>query len=262
MASDPTILHRPPIRARVSAEEWRTRVDLAACYRLMAHFGMTDLIYNHITARVPGPEHHFLINSYGMLYEEITASSLQKIDIDGNVILDADNGFGVNPAGFIIHSAIHGGREDAGCVVHTHTRASVAVSASGQGLLPLSQSAMFFYDRVSYHDFEGSAVRPEEQARLVSDLGSNDVMILRNHGTLVVGRNVAHAFLQSYQLENACRIQVDALSARELVRPPDEIAESVRVTASDPRFSSGAGAALEWQALLRLLDRKYPGYAD
>lgn len=259
MSSVPGLLQREcGVRERVSEKEWKLRVDLAACYRLMAHYGIGDLIYNHITAKVPGPEHHFLINSYGMMYDEMTASSLQKIDVDGNVVLEPNNGFGVNPAGFIIHSAIHSGREDAGCVIHTHTRAAVAVSAGEVGLLPLSQSAMFFYGEVSEHAFEGSAVRPDERARLVADLGRNDVMLLRNHGTLVVGRTVAHAFLLAYQFENACRIQIDALAAGPVGMPPPEIAGDVNRVAKDPRFSSGAG--LEWQALLRLLDRTNPGY--
>lgn len=260
MTAAPALVSRRAVRDLVSPEEWAVRVDLAACYRLMAHFGITDLIYNHITARVPGPEHHFLINSYGLMYDEMTASNLQKIDIDGNVILKADNEFAVNPAGFIIHSAIHGAREDAGCVIHTHTRSSVAVSAGEVGLLPLSQSAMFFHGEVSTHDFEGSAVRPEERERLVRDLGANDVMLLRNHGTLTVGRSVRHAFLRAYQFENACQIQIDALAAGPVSTPPAEVAAMVNTAAKDPRFFSGA--SLEWQALLRLLDRRYPGYAD
>jgi len=178
------------------------------------------------------------------------------------MILKADNGFAINPAGYIIHSAIHGAREDAGCVIHTHTRASVAVSAGEAGLRPLSQSAMFFHERVSCHDFEGSAINPDERQRLVDDLGANDVMILRNHSTLTVGRSVAHAFLMAYQFENGCRIQVDAMAAGPVIEPPREVCATVPVTASDPRFSSGAGAGLEWQALLRMLDRKDPGYAD
>ena len=248
------------IRERVSEEEWALRVDLAACYRLMAHFGIQDLIYNHISCRVPGFDLHFLINSYGMMYEEVTASSLQKIDIDGTVVLKADNEFGINPAGFVIHSAIHSAREDAGCVIHSHTRAAVAVSAGTTGLLPLSQSAMFFYGKVRGHDFEGAATRPEERARLITDLGGNDVMLLRNHGTLTVGRSVPHAFLKAYQFENACRIQIDALAAGAVVEPADHIAASVNAIADDPRLANGG--RLEWQAMLRLLDRRYPGYAD
>jgi ribulose-5-phosphate 4-epimerase/fuculose-1-phosphate aldolase len=212
-----------------------------------------------MTARVPGPEHHVLINAYGLLYDEVTASNLHKIDLDGNFVLRAPVEFGINPAGYIIHSAVHTGREDAGCVIHTHSRAATAVSATKIGLLPLSQSALFFYDAVSYHDFEGSAVYPEERARLVADLGTNDIMILRNHGTLTVGRTVSHAFLQAYQLESACRIQVDAMKAGELVVPPADVCATVPATASDPRYSSGS--SLEWKAMRRLADRLDPSYA-
>lgn len=260
MTSAPVSMKPKPVRDMVSEEEWQLRLELAACYRLMAIFGVTDIIYNHITARLPGPDHHFLINSYGMLYEEITASSLQKIDADGDFILKADNDFGVNHAGFVIHSAVHMRRENAGCVIHTHSRAASAVAAMKCGLLPLSQSATLFYDEVSYHDFEGPAIDLDERERLVRDLGSNDVMILRNHGTLVVGRTVRHAFLMSYQLENACKIQVDAMSGGELVLPSAEIAARSPVIARNPAFSFGA--SLEWRALLRLLDRQNPGYAD
>ena len=256
MAAAPEL---PTIRDQVSAEEWGTRVDLAACYRLMAHYGMTDLIYNHITARVPGTE-HFLINSYGMLYEETTASSLQKIDIDGKYVLRTDNGFDINPAGYVIHSAVHAGRENAGCVIHTHTRASVAVSATAAGLLPLSQSAMMFYGEVAYHDFEGPAVNLDERRRLVDDLGDRDVMILRNHGTLIVGRSVPHAFLLAFQFESACKIQVDAMAGGQaLVTPPVEVRESVPGIMRDPR--SFSRSSLEWAAMLRLLDRRDPSYA-
>jgi ribulose-5-phosphate 4-epimerase/fuculose-1-phosphate aldolase len=260
MSSAPALTRPLPVRDVVSDEEWQLRVELAACYRLMAHFGVTDIIYNHITARVPGSDHHFLINSYGMLYEEVTASSLQKIDVEGNVILQANNEFGLNRAGFVIHSAVHMARENAACVIHTHSRAASAVAAMKCGLLPLSQSATLFYDEVSYHDFEGPAIDLDERERLVRDLGKNDVMLLRNHGTLVVGRSVPHAFLMSYQLENACKIQVDAMSGGELVLPTPEIAARSPVIARQPAASPGAG--LEWKALLRLLDRKYPGYAD
>lgn len=256
----PSLISRSPIRDAVSAQEWDLRVNLAACYRLMAHFGLTDLIYNHISARVPGPDDHFLINAYGMLYDEITASSLQKIDLDGQIVLEAGNDYGVNRAGFVIHSAVHKGRADAGCVIHTHSRAATAVSAMSCGLLPLSQAATLFYEEVSYHDFEGPAVDLDERQRLVRDLGVNDVMILRNHGTLVVGRSVPHAFLLSYQLENACRIQIDAMGASNLAIVPHDVAAKVPQIGRDPAFA--AGATLEWAAMLRLLDRKYPGYAE
>ncbi|KRB81473.1 aldolase [Sphingomonas sp. Root710] len=258
MRSEPGIAAEISVRDQVSAEEWQLRVQLAACYRLFAHFGMTDLIYNHITARVPGTG-HFLINAYGLLYDEVTASNLHKIDLDGNFMLRAPGEFGINPAGYIIHSAIHGGRHDAGCVIHTHSRAATAVSAMECGLLPLSQSAMFFYGEVGYHDFEGPAVDPDERRRLVDDLGPHDVMLLRNHGTITVGRTVPHAFLTAYQLESACRIQVDAMAGGRLKMPPHELCAAVPPVARDPRFQNGSG--LEWAALLRLLDRKDPGYA-
>ncbi|ATE67403.1 class II aldolase [Rhizorhabdus dicambivorans] len=247
------------VRDQVSAAEWETRVQLAACYRLFAHFGMTDLIYNHITARVPGSE-HILINGYGLLYDEVTASNLHKIDLDGNYVLRAPGEFAVNPAGYVIHSAIHGGREDAGCVIHTHSRAATAVSAMKCGLLPLSQSAMFFYGEVGYHDFEGPAVNLDERRRLVADLGAHDVMLLRNHGTVTVGRTVPRAFLTAWQLESACRIQVDAMAGGALVMPPQDLCSTVPPVARDPRFQNGSG--LEWAALLRLLDRKDPDYAQ
>lgn len=260
MSDTVALVKRDQVRGLVSEEEWKLRVDLAACYRLMANFGTTDIIYNHITARLPGADHHFLINSYGMLYEEITASSLHKIDADGNIILSADTDFGFNHTGFVIHSAVHMGRRDAGCVIHTHSRAASAVSAMKCGLLPLSQSATLFYEGVAYHDFEGPAIDIGERERLIRDLGTKDVMILHNHGTLVIGRTIPHAFLLSYQLENACRIQVDAMAGGELILPPHEIAARTRVIARNPTFSSGY--SLEWAAMLRLLDRKYPGYAD
>lgn len=259
MLSEPRTFGDASVRPQVSAEEWQVRVQLAACYRLLAHFGMTDLIYNHITARVPGTD-HFLINAYGLLYDEVTASNLHKIDCDGNFVLRAPGDFGINPAGYIIHSAIHGGRHDAACVIHTHSRAAVAVSTMECGLLPLSQSAMFFYGEVGYHDFEGPAVNLEERSRLVEDLGSHDVMLLRNHGTITVARTVPHAFLTAYQLENACRIQVDAMAGGKLTMPPHELCITVPPIARDPRYQNGSG--LEWAAMLRLLDRKDPSYAD
>lgn len=240
--------------------EWEVRVDLAACYRLMAHFGLTDLIYNHITARVPGPEHHFLINPYGLMYEEVTASSLHTIDMSGAIIRRGHPDLDVNPAGFVIHSAIHMGRDDAACVIHTHSRAATAVSAMKCGLLPLSQSAMFFYERVSYHPFEGAAINLDERQRMIAHLGSNNVMLLHNHGTLTVGRSVADAFMTAYQFENACRIQVDAVPARDLILPSHEVATQVRAAAADPRH--GNGTSREWDAMLRLLDRLKEDYAS
>jgi ribulose-5-phosphate 4-epimerase/fuculose-1-phosphate aldolase len=201
------------VREQVSEAEWDLRVNLAACYRLMPRFGMTDLIYNHITARVPGNEHHILINAYGLLYEEVTASNLYKIDLDGNVILQPDTPYDINYAGFVIHSAVHGARPDAQCVIHTHTRAGCAVAAMQCGLLPVSQHALRFFECMSYHDYEGPALKLDERARLVEHLGDNDVMLLRNHGTLTLGRTIPQAFNTAYFLECACRIQVDAMAS-------------------------------------------------
>ena len=184
--SQPSI---PSLRERVSAAEWQARVDLAACYRLVALFGMNDLVYNHITARVPDEEGRFLINPYGYAYEEITASSLVKIDFDGSVVLDSGTGYGVNRAGFVIHSAVHRARHDVACVIHTHSPAGMAVSALKCGLLPLTQNAMFF-GAIGTHDYEGPAIDLDEQARLVRDLGDNAALILRNHGLLTAGRTV------------------------------------------------------------------------
>src|SRR5262245_32651131 len=195
------------IRECVSDTEWRTRVELAACYRLMAIYGMTDLIYNHITARIPGSPGHFLINSFGMLYEEITASSLYTIDIDGNVITRPDNGYEINETGYVIHSAIHAARHDVGCIIHTHTRAGMAVSAMKCGLLPLNQTALRFHGNIAYHDYEGLAMNLDERERLARDLGDRNAMILRNHGLLVCGATISQAINLIYFLEGACRAQ-------------------------------------------------------
>ena len=240
------------LERQVSPEEWRQRVDLAACYRLCAQFRMTDLIYTHISARVPGPEHHFLINPYGLLFDEITASSLVKVDIEGNIISDpADLGF--NPAGFVIHSAIHKAREDARCVIHTHSGAGVAVAAQADGLMMITQHAMRFHRRIAYHDYEGVALDLDEQQRLQADLGSHNAMILRNHGLLTCGETVADAFDTMYYLERACQAQIGALSggARVLVAP-DAVAEKVARQFERP---GRASRSKHWDACLRLLDR-------
>src|SRR5687767_11818594 len=222
------------MRDRVSNEEWLARVDLAACYRLVHHFGMDDLVYNHISARVPGEEGHFLINAYGMTYDEITASSLVKIDFDGNVVHDSGTGYGINQAGFVIHSAVHRGRPDVACVIHTHTPAGMAVSAMQCGLLPLTQNAMFF-SGVGYHDYEGPAVDLDEQKRLVADLGGHVAMILRNHGLLSVGATIPEAFITLYWLERACQAQVFALGGNtELVHP-----EKSTVQKTNDRYKPG-----------------------
>jgi ribulose-5-phosphate 4-epimerase/fuculose-1-phosphate aldolase len=240
-----------------SAAEWRTRVDLAACYRIAAHLRMTDLIYTHISARVPGASDRFLINAYGLLFDEITASSLVTVTHAGDVVEDA-TGLGINPAGYVIHSAIHAARPDVGCVMHTHTRAGLAVAAQKQGLLPLTQHAMRFTDRLAYHDYEGVALDLDEQRRLVADLGAHDAMILRNHGLLTCGPTVRAAFDLMYYLERACEAQVAAMAGgAELVLPPAAVARKVAQQLARPgRRAPDTG----WEAILRLLDRLDPSY--
>lgn len=239
------------------AEERKLRVDLAACYRLVALYGWSDLVFTHISARIPGPEHHFLINPYGLLFDEITASSLIKVDQHCNKLSDSPHP--VNPAGFIIHSCIHAARHDVGCVLHTHTRAGVAVSAQKEGVLPISQQSTVVLSSLAYHDYEGIAVRPDEQPRLQADLGSATFLMLRNHGLLTVGKTISEAFVAMYAFETACQIQVAAQSGG---------GELIRV---DPRIIEGVGQALKmqglegsfiWPALLRQLDRIDPSYKD
>ena len=196
------------VKDQVSPEEWQARVELAACYRLVDHYGMTDLIYNHITARIPGTE-HLLINLYGLLYKEITASSLVKIDVEGEIIAKPDTDYGINKSGYVIHGAIHKARPDVNCVMHTHTRAGMAVSAMNCGLLPLSQTSIRFHNHIGYHDYEGPAVDLDERERIVSDLGEHDALVMRNHGLLTCGPTVPEAFNLMYQLEQSCRSQVD-----------------------------------------------------
>lgn len=249
------------MKNRVSPEEWAARVDLAACYRLIAKYGMTDLIYNHITVRVPGEEEHVLINSYGMLYEEMTASSLIKIDLDGHVIDDPETGYGVNEAGFTIHGAVHKGRPDITCVLHTHGRASMAVSMMECGLLPLSQHAMRFYGKVSYHEYEGLAIDFAERERLISDFGpENNVMFLRNHGLLVASRTIAEAFNTCFFVEMACKAQVDAMNARTELHYPTEEAMKKTAYLFEPSTRRPYGE-MEWAAMLRLLERDGSNYA-
>jgi ribulose-5-phosphate 4-epimerase/fuculose-1-phosphate aldolase len=258
--SDLSELKIASMRERVSREEWETRVNLAACYRLVHHFGMDDLVYNHISARVPGEEGHFLINAYGMTYDEISASSLVKIDFAGKVVQDSGTGYGVNQAGFVIHSAIHRGRRDVACVIHTHTPAGMAVSAMKCGLVPLTQNAMFF-SGVGYHDYEGPAVDLDEQRRLVADLGNHVAMVLRNHGLLAVGATIPEAFVTIYWLERACRAQAFAMASNtELINPGSDV---VRLT--NERYKPGQRrniGELEWAGLLRLVERRYPGFRD
>jgi len=238
--------------------EWQTRVDLAACYRLVAHYGMTDGVLTHISARVPGSEEHFLINPYGMLFDEITASSLVKIDLDGNVLEDTE--YDVNQAGFVIHSAVHSARPDVACVLHTHTVAGMAVSSQADGLLPLTQSSMRFYNRVAYHDFEGIALDTDERSRLIADLGDKYAMILRNHGLLTAGRTVAEAWSLIFSLEKSCQAQLAALAGGVKLYPvPPEVCEK---TAQQMWRSNEPGGKLAWPALMRMLDKLDPSYKN
>jgi ribulose-5-phosphate 4-epimerase/fuculose-1-phosphate aldolase len=248
-----------PVRDQVSDEEWQLRVDLAACYRVIAMHGWDDLVFTHISARVPGDEEHFLINAYGMLFEEMTASNLIKVDLDGNKVLESPHP--VNPAGFVIHSAIHETRHDVACVLHTHTRAGVAVSAQAGGLLPLSQISLFPLTSLGYHDYEGVALNDAEKPRLVADLGNNNAMILRNHGLLTVGESIPDAFLLMYALETACQTQLLAQSGgTELVHVPEGIVSGMQ--AQGEQVLKGLGGQLAWPGLLRKLDRRDSSFRD
>ncbi|AEG91129.1 class II aldolase/adducin family protein [Ramlibacter tataouinensis] len=241
----------------VSAEEGQLRVDLAACYRLVAMYGWSDLVFTHISARVPGPEHHFLINPYGLMFDEITASSLVKVDAQCNKVIDSP--FPVNPAGFTIHSCIHDARHDVQCVLHTHTRAGVAVSAQKNGVLPISQQSTFVLASLAYHDYEGVALRDEERPRLVADLGGKTFLVLRNHGLLTVGKSVPEAFLSMYTFENTCRIQIDAQAGGgELVTVDPRILQGLPQVMK--QVTAGQGAGIAWPALLRRLDRTDASY--
>ena len=251
--------NKTAVKDQVSKEEWGLRVNLAACYRLIAMFGWDDLIFTHISARVPGPDDHFLINAYGLMFEEMTASSLVKVDLDGKIVLETPHI--INPAGFTIHSAIHAAREDAGCVLHTHTRSGVAVSAQAGGLLPLSQISLFPYSSLAYHDYEGIALNENEKPRLVADLGDKNFLILRNHGLLTVGPTIPDAFLFMYALETACQIQLAALSGGvELVHVNGEIVDGIQ--AQVDAVLKGFGGELAWPGLLRKLDRKDSSFRE
>jgi ribulose-5-phosphate 4-epimerase/fuculose-1-phosphate aldolase len=246
----------PSLKNSVSAEEWQLRCDLAACYRLVAAYGWSDLVFTHVSARMPGPAHEFLINPYGLMFDEITASSLVKVDQDCRKL--SDSPFPVNPAGFVIHSAIHQVREDAGCVLHTHSRAGVGVSAQKCGVLPISQQSTFVLGSLAYHDYEGVALRDDEKPRLQADLGTANFLMLRNHGLLTVGRTIPDAFLFMYVFENACRIQIDAQSGGELVHVNPAILKGMAEVMKTA--TGGLGAMVAWPALLRKLDRMDPLY--
>ncbi len=254
----------PSLKDSVHPDEWQLRLDLAACYRLVALYGWSDLVFTHISAKLPhsvaGDEHLFLINPYGLMFDEITASSLVKVDMQCNKLHDTP--YPVNPAGFVIHSAVHEARPDAGCVLHTHTRAGVAVSAQAHGVLPISQQSTFVLASLAYHGYEGVAIHDEEKLRLKADLGQANFLMLRNHGLLTVGKTIADAFLSMYTFENTCRIQVDALAGQS--SPKD-------LTAVDPQIlngvahamrvqTGGLGGAFVWPSLLRKLQRESPGF--
>jgi ribulose-5-phosphate 4-epimerase/fuculose-1-phosphate aldolase len=256
----------PSLKDSVHPDEWQLRLDLAACYRLVALYGWSDLVFTHISAKLPesvaGEDHQFLINPYGLMFDEITASSLVKVDMQCNKLHDSP--FPVNPAGFVIHSAVHEAQPDAGCVLHTHTRAGVAVSAQAHGVLPISQQSTFVLASLAYHGYEGVAIYDEEKKRLQTDMGAANFLMLRNHGLLTVGKTIADAFLSMYTFENTCRIQVDALAGQ--AGPKD-------LTAVDPQIlngvahamrvqTGGLGGAFVWPSLLRKLQRESPDYTQ
>jgi len=247
------------IREQISKEEWEARVDLAAAYRLVAHYGWDDLIFTHLSARVHGSEHHFLINPYGMMFEEITASSLVKVNLAGEIVMPSP--YFINPAGFTIHSAVHAAREDALCVIHLHTDYGIAVSAQADGLLPISQQALFALSSLAYHDYEGLALNEDEKSRLVADLGTKSNLILRNHGLLTTGKTAAEAFLSMYMLERACRIQIlSQAGGGTLLLVGEPILNSVAAQLS--AVTVGQGAQLTWPGLLRKLDRMDSSFRD
>jgi ribulose-5-phosphate 4-epimerase/fuculose-1-phosphate aldolase len=249
---------------RIGVEERQARVELAACYRLAAHYGWTDIVYTHISARVPGTE-HYLLNPFGYLFEEITASNLVKVDLDGNILDPGEHH--IHQAGFVIHSAVHAARPDAACVIHNHTVAGIAVSILEEGLLPLSQHAMMFYGQVAYHDSEGFANQADERERIARDLGDKAVLILRNHGVLVVGRTVGQAVAMMWNLEKAMQAQMSALAAgRPITIPPDAVARSIAKRGFGREPSTGnyrePNGWIEFPALLRMLDRLDPSYRE
>ncbi|MBL5977570.1 class II aldolase/adducin family protein [Comamonas sp. NyZ500] len=255
MSQEP--LNIPSVQHLVSPEEWQLRVDLAACYRLVALYGWSDLVFTHISARLPGLGHHFLINPYGLMFDEITASSLIKVDLSCNKLMDSP--FPVNPAGFVIHSAVHEARADAQCVIHTHTRAGVAVAAQKQGLLPISQQSTFVLGSLAYHVYEGVAFREDEKPRLLADMGEANFLMLRNHGLLTCGPTIADAFLSMYVFESACQIQISAQSGgAELTEVDPQILQGIAHAMKVQ--TGGMGGQFAWPALLRKLDRIDPGY--
>ena len=247
------------LNSPMSDVERETRINLAACYRLIAHFGLNELTYNHISARIPGQGEEILINSFGLMFDEVCASNLVKVDLAGKV-LDDPLGNGINEAGYVIHSAVHTGRPDVVCVIHTHSAAGMAVSAQKQGLLPLTQNAMLFYEQLGYHDYEGIAISLDERARLVQALGNAGAMILRNHGVLTAGRSIAEAFNATMFLELACKAQIGAMSAGAELNLP--MPAAARVTAKIYREHSLVAAERDWPALRRLADKLDSSYKN
>ncbi len=245
------------LREQLSAEEWQLRVNLAACYRIIAMHGWDDLVFTHISARVPGDEEHFLINAYGLLFEEMTASSLVKVDLEGNKVMDSPHE--INPAGFVIHSAIHEARPDVGCVLHTHSKAGVAVSAQAEGLKPISQTSLFPYASLAYHNYEGIALNEDEKPRLVADMSDKNFLMLRNHGLLTAAATIPDAFLYMYVFETACQIQLLAQgTGGTLIDVPEPIVAGIQAQAE--QVTRGLGGQLVWPGLLRKLDRIDPSY--
>lgn len=258
--TDAGALDQRSIRELVSPEEWQMRVDLAAAYRLMDHYGMTEMIYNHITARVPGAPDQFLINAYGLHYSEITASNLHKINENGEFVLRGTSHYGINYPGFIIHGAVHSARDDIVCVIHSHSTEGIAVSSMKQGLMPLCLLGMRFANSIAYHDCEGTVVNMQERASLVSDLGSHNVMMLRHHGVIACGPTIAEAFNTHYMLERACKVQVAALAGGidSLLMPAaDAVNATEKAFLPETRRAYGV---MEWDAMLRILDRKDPTF--
>ena len=255
-----TVQTTAALHGRVSPEEWETRMNLAACYRLLAHFGMTDMIFTHITARVPGPKHHLLINPYGFFFEDVTASNLVKFDLDGNVI--GDSPYTINPVGFTFHTALHAAREDVTCVIHTHSRYAVEVSALKCGLLPVTQSALRFYGKVGYHDYEGLAPAGDELGRLAKDIGDRRVLVLRNHGLITAGRTIPEAFHLAFYFEECCKTQIEIMATGdEMVTPSTSVLERAKGQ-FEQIYSKHMPGEREWPALLRMIDRKDPSYRD
>lgn len=255
-----SLARKPSIRDQVSAEEWRLRVELAACYRLALLHGWEDQIFTHFSVRIPGPERHYLLNPLGYLFDEVTASSLIKVDVEGNIILDP-TGLGINPAGWVIHGAVHEAREDAHCVLHTHTIAGVAVSILKEGLMPISQQALTITHDLAYHDYEGIALDGEEKVRLVAHLGTKNNLVLRNHGLLTVGDTIGAAFTRMYALSRACEIQVQALAGARPLYPiqPAVIGKVAGQTRPDRTTKN---SNLTWAAMVRRLDRATQSYKD